>query len=198
MTEATQHTALKTGDCDGVYGMFLKWLANFSFLIWIVSAWNEFVGFVFCICFIYNVKIVCLASAWNKTFYIYVCVCVCVYMFINDLRNFPLEVLMQTVDLLLCANNCWASQVALVVKNLPANARGLRACRFDPWVRKIPWRRAWQPTPVFLLGESHRRRSLASYSPWHHTESNTNEATQQACMLIIVRESVGYLLLVDV
>ena len=35
-------------------------------------------------------------------------------------------------------------------------------CRFDPWVRKIPWRRAWQPSPVFLPGESHRQRSLWS------------------------------------
>ena len=37
---------------------------------------------------------------------------------------------------------------------------------FDPWVGKIPWRRAWQPTPVFLPGESHGQRSLVSYSPW--------------------------------
>ena len=40
-----------------------------------------------------------------------------------------------------------------------------RRCRFDPWVRKIPWRREWQPTPVFLPGESHGQRSLAGYSP---------------------------------
>ena len=32
--------------------------------------------------------------------------------------------------------------------------------RFNPWIRKIPWRRKWQPTPVFLLGKSHRQRSL--------------------------------------
>ena len=37
---------------------------------------------------------------------------------------------------------------------------------FDPWIRKIPWRRAWQPTPAFLPGESHRRRSLAGHSAW--------------------------------
>ena len=35
----------------------------------------------------------------------------------------------------------------------------------DPWVGKIPWRRKWQPTPVFLPGESHGQRSLAGYSP---------------------------------
>ena len=41
-----------------------------------------------------------------------------------------------------------ASQVVLVVKNLPANSRDVKRHRFDPWVGKIPWRRAWQPTPV--------------------------------------------------
>ena len=38
--------------------------------------------------------------------------------------------------------------------------------RFDLWVRKIPWRRKWQPTPVFLPEKSHGQRSLAVYSPW--------------------------------
>ena len=38
--------------------------------------------------------------------------------------------------------------------------------RFDPWVRKIPWRRKWQSTPVFLPGKCHWQRSLAGYSPW--------------------------------
>ena len=52
--------------------------------------------------------------------------------------------------------------MALVVKNPLANARGMRL-RFDPWVRKSPWRRAWQPIPVFLPGESHGQRSLAGY-----------------------------------
>ena len=37
---------------------------------------------------------------------------------------------------------------------------------FNPWVGKIPWRRKWQPTPVFLPGESHGQRSLAGYIPW--------------------------------
>ena len=36
---------------------------------------------------------------------------------------------------------------------------------FDPWIRKIPWRKAWQPTPVFLPGESQGQRSLAGYIP---------------------------------
>ena len=46
---------------------------------------------------------------------------------------------------------------------------------FDPWDGKIPWRRAWQPAPVFLPGESHGQRSLVGYSPWGCKESDTTE-----------------------
>ena len=60
----------------------------------------------------------------------------------------------------------WASQVLLVVKNLSANARVGKRHGFDPWVGKIPWRRAWKPTPVFLSGASHGQRNQAGYSPW--------------------------------
>ena len=49
---------------------------------------------------------------------------------------------------------------------------------FDPWVRKIPWRREWLPTPVLSPGKSHEQRSLAGYSPWGHKESETTEAAQ--------------------
>ena len=44
---------------------------------------------------------------------------------------------------------------------------------FNSWLGKIPWRRKWQPTPVFLPGESHGQRSLADYSPWGHKKINT-------------------------
>ena len=47
--------------------------------------------------------------------------------------------------------------------------------RFDPWVGKIPWRGAWQPTPVFLPGESHEQRSRLGYSPKGRKESDTTE-----------------------
>ena len=62
----------------------------------------------------------------------------------------------------------WASQVMLVLNNLPANAGDLKRLGLDPWVRKILWRRKWQPTPVFLPGESYGQRSLAGYSPQGH------------------------------
>ena len=54
----------------------------------------------------------------------------------------------------------WASLVAQMVKNPPAMPG------FAPWVGKIPWRRKWQPIPVFWLGESHGQRTLADYSLW--------------------------------
>ena len=46
---------------------------------------------------------------------------------------------------------------------------------FNPWVRKIPCKKEWQPIPVFLPGESHGQRSLAGYSPRGHKESDTTE-----------------------
>ena len=54
--------------------------------------------------------------------------------------------------------------------------RKRKRCGFNLWVRKIPWRRAWQPTPVFLPGESHEQRSLADYSPWGRKELDTTES----------------------
>ena len=52
-----------------------------------------------------------------------------------------------------------------------------RRCGFDPWVRKIPWRKKQQSSPVFLPGESHRQRSLGGYSLWGCEESDMTEAT---------------------
>ena len=50
---------------------------------------------------------------------------------------------------------------------------------FDPWVRKIPWRRKWQLTPVFLPRKSHEQRSLAGYSPWGSKRVGRDLATKQ-------------------
>ena len=57
-----------------------------------------------------------------------------------------------------------------------------RRPRFNPWVRKVPWRKAWQPTPEVLPGQSHGQRSLVGYSPWGHKESDTTEVTQHKRM----------------
>ena len=61
----------------------------------------------------------------------------------------------------------WASLVAQVIKNPPAMQ--------ETWVGKSPWRRAWQPTPVFLPGEPHGHRSLAGCSPRGRSEPDTTE-----------------------
>ena len=53
-------------------------------------------------------------------------------------------------------------------------------CGFSPWGRKIPWRRKWQPTPVFLPGKSHGQRSLADYSPWGHKRVRHHWATKHS------------------
>ena len=61
--------------------------------------------------------------------------------------------------------------MAQTVKNLPARWEAW----FDLWVGKIPWRRDWQPIPLFLPGEFHGQLSLAGYSPWGHKESDITE-----------------------
>ena len=61
-------------------------------------------------------------------------------------------------------------------KQKPAWRRNKR-CRFYPWVRKILWRRAWQPTLVVLPGESRGQRSLVGYNPQGPKESDMTEVT---------------------
>ena len=50
-----------------------------------------------------------------------------------------------------------------------------KKCGLNPWVRKIPWRKVWQPTPVLLPGECHGQRGLPAYGSWGHEESDTTE-----------------------
>ena len=65
-----------------------------------------------------------------------------------------------------------------MISGLPCDSDGqesalqCRRCRFNHWIGKIPWRRKWLPTPVFLLGKSHGQRSLPSYSLWGCKESD--------------------------
>ena len=51
-------------------------------------------------------------------------------------------------------------------KESACQCRRCKRCEFNPWIGKIPWRRKWQSTPVFLFGKSHVQRSLVGYSPW--------------------------------
>ena len=60
-------------------------------------------------------------------------------------------------------------------KESTSQYRSCRRYRFDPCAGKIPWRRKWQPTSIFLPRKSHRQRSLAGYSQWGHQESDMTE-----------------------
>ena len=68
-----------------------------------------------------------------------------------------------------------------VSKESVFNARDCLQCRspgFDPWVGKIPWKRKWSPTPVFLPRKFNGQRSLAGYSPWGGKRIGHNLATK--------------------
>ena len=69
------------------------------------------------------------------------------------------------------------SRVVLVLKILPTNAGRLKRCEFSPWVEKIPWMRALQPTPGFLPGKSHGQRWLVGYDPQDRKELDMTEVT---------------------
>ena len=73
-----------------------------------------------------------------------------------------------------------ASLVAQMVKNFQ-----YRRCEFDPWVGKIPWRREWLPTPVFLPGESHGQRSLVGYSPRGHRQLDRTEQLSLSSLQVV-------------
>ena len=71
-----------------------------------------------------------------------------------------------------CMNSSWASWWL----SDKESACQCRRCRFDPWIRKIPWIRKWQPTPVFLSGKSHgQNMSLVGYRPWVWIELDMTE-----------------------
>ena len=72
-------------------------------------------------------------------------------------------------------------------KQSACQCRKCKRRRFDPWVRKIPWKRKWQPTPIFLPEKSHGQRSLVGYSSWGPKESDimTEHICTNHCLLIL-------------
>ena len=81
-----------------------------------------------------------------------------------------------------------------VGKEPACNAGDARDTYSIPGSGRSPWRRAWQPTPVFLPEESHGQRSLAGYSPWGHKESGTTEATERsAAHTEVFHEHTGHI-----
>ena len=96
------------------------------------------------------------------------CVCVCVYIYIY-IHTYPFSY--SFALWFITGYWIWASLVPSMVKNLS----GIQ----ETWVQSLgqedPWRRKWQPTPVFLPGESHGQRSQAGCSPWGHKEWDMTE-----------------------
>ena len=82
-----------------------------------------------------------------------------------------------------------------MVKNPPCQCRRWDRHRFDPWVRKIPWKRKWHPTLVFLLGEIHGQRSLTGYNPPGYKELDTTECLNTQHMGLLpccIKEQTGF------
>ena len=80
--------------------------------------------------------------------------------------------------------NClWSFPSGSAGKEPNCQCRRYKRHEFYPLVGKIPWKRKWQPTPVFLPGKSHEQRSLAGYSPRGHKESDTTERLNNKEML---------------
>ena len=77
------------------------------------------------------------------------------------------------------------AQVARMVRNLSATWETWRP-GFYPWVGKVLWRRAWQPTAVFLPGEPHGQKSPAGYSPGSPKESDMTERLSTALLLLLL------------
>ena len=67
-------------------------------------------------------------------------------------------------------------------KESACQCRRHKRCKFNPWIGKIPWRKKWQPTPVFLPGQFHGQRSLVGYSLWGCKELDMTEQSTHTCM----------------
>ena len=93
-----------------------------------------------------------------------------------------------------CSKYLQASSTVWDANSVPGDTSGKepacqcrrhKKCSLNPWVGTISWRKAWQPTPVFLPGESHGQRSLAGYSPWGLRESDMTEVIYHAANIKI-------------
>jgi len=99
------------------------------------------------------------------------------------LPNSPTRKVRASVCLSVMLSSCLWAALTLLIPDVASNKEPACQCKrhkrleFDPYVGKIPWRKKWQPTAVFLPGKSHGQRSLADYSPWSCRELDTTDAT---------------------
>ena len=108
-------------------------------------------------------------------------------VFLTQGSNLHLSKVRASVCLSVMLSSCLWAALTLLIPDVASNKEPACQCKrhkrleFDPYVGKIPWRKKWQPTAVFLPGKSHGQRSLADYSPWGHKESETAEQLRTAC-----------------
>ena len=99
----------------------------------------------------------------------------------------------------MCSTVCKLYIMTVFHSGFPWWLRGYSVCLqcerpgFDPWVGKIPWRRKWQPTPVFLPGKFHGWRSLVGYGPQGPKESDTTERLHFHFSLLTLFPAISYL-----
>ena len=109
-----------------------------------------------------------------------------IFIHLNELRNFKNPKLTwyckSTILQFFKKRKSWGNGLeGFSWLSFPGGSDGKKIClqcrrpEFDPWVRKIPWRRKWQPIPEFLSGKSYGQRSLAGYSPWGCKDSDRTE-----------------------
>ena len=93
------------------------------------------------------------------------------YMFFPQPKIFPKLLLFFSLHL----SPCFFHFHFWKLYKFPGSSAVKNRHRFNPWMGKLPWRKEWLPTPVFLPGEFHGQRSLAIYSPWDHKELDKTE-----------------------
>ena len=130
-----------------------------------------------CLCVHVYVRMYMCAACICKCLFAYVCMFMCVVCMHTYMHL--------CAHLFICQHICFCVFVCAYVC-FPGGTSGkepafqCKRCKrhgFDPWVREIPSRRVWQPTPLFLAGEFHGQRSLMGYCPQGHKDSDTTEAT---------------------
>ena len=111
----------------------------------------------------------------------------CAHTHPHLLLHQPHETCLMVACIIGLAGPSEAFQAGTSGKEPTCQCRRCKRHRFNPWFRKIPWRRAWQPTPVFLPIESLGQRSLSGYSPQDRKEPDTTEVTKHAHMVAITK-----------
>ena len=163
LNEVSYRQHICTGLIVSIQPLYVFWLERLVHLhLRLLSTWYPYCHFVNCWGVLY--VFFSLLFSWFDDLK-----CCLVFLFVCALWMFNFVVPMRFLysNLYIIAVPKWLSS-----KEPACQGQRHKRPRFDPWVRKTPWRRKWQPPPVFLPGESHGQRSLVGYSSWDPKESD--------------------------